>query len=114
MSDNPRMPAPKVPRKSNFSNGPGRGRPPGVPNKTTAEVRALAQEYGPAAIRGLAVLAGLIPDDQLRPGEKPTDNPTVKRTALCDLLARAYGNPTQPVEHSMTESVEAILARIVD
>ena len=36
------------------------GRQKGTPNRTTAELRALASEYGPAAIKELATLAGLV------------------------------------------------------
>jgi hypothetical protein len=85
-----------------------------VPNKTTAAVRALAQEWGPAAVRKLAVLAGLVPDDKREPHEKPADNPTVQRMACVDLLSRAYGMPTQPVELGASETLEALLARIPD
>lgn len=35
------------------------GRLPGVPNKATAEVRAIAQGYGPDIIQRLADLGGL-------------------------------------------------------
>lgn len=38
----------------------GLGRPRGVPNKATAEVKILAQKYTEAAIRRLAELGGLV------------------------------------------------------
>src|SRR4051812_26172380 len=46
------------------------GRTAGVPNKATAEVRALAASYGLPAIRALARLAGIAP-----PGENGAEEP---------------------------------------
>ena len=40
---------------------PGAGRKLGVPNKNTAEIRTIAQSYGPDAITALAEMAGLAP-----------------------------------------------------
>ncbi len=38
----------------------GQGRKKGVPNKATREVKDAAQQFGPAAVRKLAELGGLI------------------------------------------------------
>jgi hypothetical protein len=55
------------------------GRKPGVPNKATTEIRALAREHGPEALRELARLAKEAKTDQAR-------------IAACNsLLDRAYG-----------------------
>jgi hypothetical protein len=51
-----------------------KGRAVGVPNKVNREIRAIAGDYGPAAVRRLAVLGGLIPASQLKPGEQPASN----------------------------------------
>ena len=90
----------------------GRGRPKGTPNKATTEVRALAQEYGPSAIRRLAVLGGLVPANQLRQGEVPSTNETTITLACTRLLERAYGYPSQPMEHSAGEGWEEMLDRL--
>jgi hypothetical protein len=58
---------------------PGAGRPKGSPNKATAAVRALAQEYGPEAIKELARLA------------KGAESEAARVSACEKLLDRAYG-----------------------
>jgi hypothetical protein len=68
----------------------GQGRPKGVPNKATADIKAIAQPYGPAAIALLAELSGLAP------GER-AESETARIAALKELLDRAYGKSTQPV-----------------
>lgn len=90
----------------------GLGRPKGSLNKTSNEVRALAQHYGPAAIRKLAVLGGLVPKSQLKKGEAEAVTEAVMKASLDSLLSRAYGHPTQPLEHSLDESWEAVLDRV--
>jgi hypothetical protein len=64
------------------------GRKAGVPNKATREIKALAQSYGPAAIRELARLA------------KAADSETARVSAIKELLDRAYGKAPQAVQHS--------------
>lgn len=61
------------------------GRPKGALNKTTAEVKELAQKHGPAAIQTLAKLA------------KSADSDAAKIAACKELLDRAYGKAAQPV-----------------
>jgi hypothetical protein len=63
----------------------GSGRKPGVPNKSTAELKALAQAYGPAAIELLAKVM------------KTGSNETVRIAAARELLDRGYGRPVQQV-----------------
>jgi hypothetical protein len=76
------------------------GRKAGVPNKATAEVRSLAQEYGPAAIEQLAHLSTNAESEQAR-------------IAACNaILDRAYGRSQigQPIEIELpdTSTVEGI------
>jgi hypothetical protein len=71
------------------------GRKPGVPNKATAEIKAVAQLYGKEAIERLVdLMRGKDPDIALK--------------AANALLDRAYGkvaqpivgDPEQPLEHN--------------
>jgi hypothetical protein len=89
-----------------------KGRPKGVRNKVTREVRAIAADYGPAAVRKLAILGGLIPKNQLKPGEKPSSSEATQVVALSHILNRAYGFPSQPLGRSADESFEAVLDRL--
>lgn len=59
------------------------GRKKGVPNKATADVKALAQEYGPQAISVLVTLMAGASSDQ------------AKVAAARELLDRGYGKPSQ-------------------
>ena len=61
------------------------GRQKGTPNKATAEVRALASEYGPAAIKELATLAGVVA------GATPAQSETARISAIGMLIERGYG-----------------------
>lgn len=61
------------------------GRKPGVPNKTTAEIKAVAQLYGEEAIEKLvALMRG--------------DNPEVALKAANAILDRGYGKPAQMLQ----------------
>lgn len=61
------------------------GRKAGTPNKSTAEVKALAAGYAPAALKELARLAIKAQSEQAR-------------VAACNaILDRAYGKPTQTI-----------------
>src|SRR4051812_31525328 len=64
------------------------GRKAGVPNRATVEVRTLAREYGPAAIKELARLCSEAQSEQAR------------ISACNSLLERAYGRSqaSQPIE----------------
>ena len=66
------------------------GRKPGVPNKATAEIKALAQNWGPDAIMKLAELAGLT-----NKGRSLTGPGQV--AAIKELLDRGYGKAVQPL-----------------
>lgn len=68
----------------------GAGRPPGAVNKTTADIKALAQSYGPAAIKKLAELAGLDPTGI------PAESEVARISATKELLDRGFGKSVQP------------------
>jgi hypothetical protein len=62
------------------------GRQKGTPNKITADVRALAQEYGEDAIRELATIL------------TTSENHSARISAAKELLDRGYGKSMQAVE----------------
>ena len=64
------------------------GRPKGAVNKTTREIRAVAQRHGRAAIRGLVKLA------------REAEREDTRLKAWIELLDRGYGRPVTPVETS--------------
>jgi len=64
---------------------PGAGRPKGAANKITAEIKAVAQKHGPAAIAELARIAAKSESD-------------AARVAACrEILDRAYGKSPQAI-----------------
>ena len=109
MSDT-QFPEPEVKRKRGWNLPKGRAK--GVPNRINREIRAIAGDYGPAAVRKLAVLGGLIPKSQLRGDEEPARSEATQVVALNAILNRAYGFPSQPLSHSADESFEALLDRL--
>lgn len=76
------------------------GRKPGTPNKITAEVRALAQQYSPAAFAELARLATQATSEQARVA------------AIKEILDRAYGKSPQALE--VTGEGGAPLAAVIN
>jgi hypothetical protein len=70
---------------------PGAGRKKGVPNKATAELKAMAGKWGPAIIDRLAELAGL-------KGKNPAKQEVTAMAAMKELLDRGYGKVRPPVE----------------
>lgn len=90
----------------------GKGRPKGSKNLIKYDVRALAQKYGPDCILGLAIMAGLSRPLRRLPTIKPTENDTVRERCMDSLMDRAFGKATQPLEHSVNESVENLLDRL--
>lgn len=60
------------------------GRQKGVPNKATAEVKAAAQRYTPAALRTLASIM------------KKSDTDAARVAAAKELLDRGHGKARQP------------------
>jgi len=68
------------------------GRRKGTPNKATADIKAIAQQYGEESILGLIEIA------------RDTDAPHAARVAAYkDILDRGYGKPTQSVDLSSTD-----------
>ena len=96
----------------------GAGRPKGAPNKSTAEIRELAQRFSPQAVNELARLAGLVD------GAAGAESEAVRKSALDSLLDRGHGKPSQPVvggdddeepiklEHAATDEFISRIARI--
>ena len=65
------------------------GRKKGTPNKATADIKALAQKHGPAAIAKLVSL--------MSPA-KGAEVPVATQTAAAkELLDRGYGRPAQMI-----------------
>ena len=71
---------------------PSGGRPKGAVNKSTAEIRALAQQYGPEAIQTLASIM-----------RNEDNDPRARHASAKELLDRGYGKSMQPVEMSGPE-----------
>lgn len=68
------------------------GRKKGTPNKVTADVKSVAQEYGQEAIKSLVEIM------------RGTDYPPAARVAASkEILDRAYGKAQQSVDHSSTD-----------
>jgi hypothetical protein len=95
------------------------GRQKGTPNKATAEVRALAAEYGPATLKQLATLAGVATDDDGEP-VAGANSETARISALGMLMDRAYGKalPARLIEielpdTSTPEGVKNAVAAVV-
>lgn len=76
---------------------PGAGRPKGAPNKATKEIKALAQEYAPAAMKELARLSKNAKSEQAR------------CTAIGMLLDRGYGKATQVIAGDKENPVHLIV-----
>lgn len=71
----------------------GGGSRKGIPNKATADVKALAQEYTAKAIRALAALAGLL-EGQVGMAESEQ-----ARVAACkEVLDRGHGKAMQSMD----------------
>src|SRR6478735_10079032 len=75
------MAAPKCP-----GGNAGKGRPRRVPNKATAAVREIAQEYTLEAVEALATVM-----------RDPSAPHAARISAATALLDRGHGRPTQPV-----------------
>jgi hypothetical protein len=88
----------------------GKGRKPGVPNKATADVKAIARQYGPAAIGELARLA------------TKAESETAGVAAIKEILDRAYGKSTitadvnvkRDVRHLSDNELAAIITQGLD
>jgi len=67
----------------------GAGRPAGVRNKVTADIKEIAQSFGEEAIKSLVEI--------VRDGEAPH---AARVAAVKELLDRGYGKAKQALEHS--------------
>jgi hypothetical protein len=81
--------------------GNPKGRKPGVPNKATAEVKALALEHTPQVIERLAYLALKAESEQ------------AQVSACRELLDRAHGKPAQAVTGPEGESLVPLVTRVI-
>ena len=72
------------------------GRVKGTPNKTSLDIRALAQMHGPAVIERLLRLSGCMRDSAGHP-VTGSDSDTVQVMAMRELLDRGYGKATQMI-----------------
>ena len=88
------------PRPNSGGRRPGSGRKKGTPNKVTAEIKELAQQYGPEAIAELARLA------------TKAESEAARVAAIKELLDRGYGRAVQPIEGSVTHGVSEQLAEL--
>lgn len=61
------------------------GRLPGTPNKATADIKAMAREHTPAAMKELARIA------------KESGSDAARVAAIKELFDRAYGKASQPI-----------------
>ena len=88
-----------------FARKPGErfgGRKKGTPNKSTAEIRALAQAHGPAAIKVAVRLM------------EKSENEATQLAAAMHILDRGYGKPAQSHEIGNKEGEEFIVAAPTD
>lgn len=86
----PRAPLPRIRRPGKppgYGKPPGSGRKPGTPNKSTREIREIAQLHGKKAINKLVLLM-------------KSENEATSLRAAVELLDRAYGRPVTPSEVS--------------
>jgi hypothetical protein len=65
-----------------------KGKPKGTKNKSTVEIKELAQTYSSKALETLAAIM------------RNSDNDQARIAAAKELLDRGYGKVTQPMEHS--------------
>jgi hypothetical protein len=76
------------------------GRPRGVPNKVTREVKALAQDYAPEAFDALLKIA------------KEGASESAKVAAIKEILDRAYGKSPQAIVGDPDNPVQVKHSRI--
>jgi hypothetical protein len=78
---------------------PGAGRKPGQPNKHTSEIKALAYNFAPKAIKKLVSLI------------EHSQNEAVVVSACKELLDRGIGRAVQP--HSGEDGTGPVIVRVV-
>ncbi len=83
---------------------PGAGRPKGAVNKATADIKAIAQQYGEQAMSTLF-------DIMLS-----SENDTARIAAAKEIIDRGYGKAKQQLEAEISGgmSIQSIVRKIVD
>ena len=79
---------------------PGSGRKQGTPNKITAEIKELAHEYGPMAIKELARLA------------VKAESEAARLAAIKELPDRGYDKAMQPIQGTMEYGISEQLSEL--
>lgn len=79
------------------------GRQKGTPNKVTADVRALAQAYGPKALEVLAEIM-----------QSKSQPPAARVSAAKELLDRAYGKAPQPLTDGDGSTLSESVAKLIE
>jgi hypothetical protein len=82
------------------------GRKKGQTNLVTRDIKALAGDYGPAALTRIAELAGLVS------GKAKAESEQAQMGALKEIMDRAYGKPKQETDLNvdLTAKVQAIVS----
>lgn len=76
------------------------GRQKGTPNRITADIKALAQEYGPEAI---ATIVGIM---------RNSENDTARLAASKEIVDRGYGKAMQGVELTGKDGAPVAITQI--
>lgn len=87
------------------------GRVKGSTNKLTADIKSLAQSYGPSAIKRLAELSGLLVDGAGNP-MPGAESEATQAMAIKELLDRGFGKATQLIAGDDDEAPVAISMRV--
>lgn len=85
------------PKSKHGGKRPGSGRKAGTPNKATADIKALAQQFGPEAVMTLAQIM------------KTGDSDKSRAMAANLLLDRGYGKPAQTVDANLSGELQQII-----
>lgn len=94
----------KVARKSNRGSKPGEhrgGRVKGTPNKVTLELKDLARQYTPDALKALV--------EVVREGSEGA-----RVSAAKEILDRGYGKASQHIDANVAMTVEEVIHRVID
>lgn len=78
------------------------GRQKGTPNKATADIKAVAQEYTAEAVEALATIM------------RNSDSDAAKVAAIKEILDRGHGKAKQTVDATLAATISAVEWRVVD
>lgn len=81
----------------------GAGRKKGVPNKLTADIKAIAQDYGEEAVKSLVEI--------MRDGDAPH---AARVAAAKDILDRGYGKAQQSLDVSSKDGTMSPTGKSLD